>query len=592
MRKNFKKALFSIFTAILVLSMTTTSFAAVVNYGSEYTNQPTKSYSVTFKDVNKNYWAFSYIGEMVERGVLSGYPNGYFYPENTITRAEFSKIMCLAASLDVTPVEYTSYADVDASEWYAPYVETGKFYLSGYVSDGNKYYMPEANALREDIAVALVKLKGYNTSLADESILKAMFTDYQSISSGARKYVAIAVENELISGYEDNTFRGQSSITRAEAATLLWRAYQYGNSNKVFEKEEFDEPAPSKNNNNNKQTIKKEEPADDDDDREITKPTKPETKTDTEPKQEDYVEPVPEYTHEVKTIANGVTNLDRMINTDDGIAYTDLDAGRIYTVPADGKKAKCVLDVNELPYLGEDNLSKETLANMSGAIMGFGYSYYDSSLYAIISQESKSSAYKIYLYDITDDEMIKDITDLTPNIRVGNIGTRMFFDANGNISFWRYGGDNENIIIDITNMKILNCDCFEYSKNDSIFAIKTAYGPKVYNENTKEKIDYYIKGHPNYIGIGYNGCYFSESDNEEFYCVDSKGNEKFLFSVDDVDSTDGKRFDINTIDRDVSDESDSAGHIAATKAYCTADASGNIYFWDSNYSCIRQISEK
>lgn len=591
MKKNFKKALFNIFTAILVLSMaTTTSFAAVVNYGSEYTNQPTKSYSVTFKDVNKNYWAFSYIGEMVERGVLSGYPNGYFYPENTITRAEFSKIMCLAASLAVTPVEYTSYVDVDASEWYAPYVETGKFYLSGYVSDGNKYYMPEANALREDIAVELVKLKGYNTSLADESILKAMFTDYQSISSGARKYVAIAVENELISGYEDNTFRGQSSITRAEAATLLWRAYQYGNSNKVFEKEEFDEPAPSKNNNNkndNKQTIKKEEPADDDD-REVTKPTKPETKTDTEPKQEEYVEPVPEYTHEVKTIANGVTNLDRMINTDDGIAYTDLDAGRIYTVPADGKKAKCVLDVNELPYLGEDNLSKETLANMSGAIMGFGYNYYDSSLYAIISQRSNTT--NAYLYNISDDEVSADISALYDNIRAANnnAGARMFFDKNGNIMLWNGGAH----VLDISNMKTLDKDCFEYSKNDSIYGKNSPYGPVIENENTKEAIDFYIKGHPSYIGIGYNGCYFSESDNEEFYCVDSKGNEKFLFSVDDVDSVDGKRFDINTIDTNVYDELDGSFKTLATKAYCTADASGNIYFWDSNYSCIRQISEK
>lgn len=599
MRKNFKKALFSIFTAILVLSMaTTTSFAAVVNYGSEYKNQPTKSYSVTFKDVNKNYWAFGYIGEMVERGVLSGYPNGYFYPENTITRAEFSKIMCLAASLDVEPVDYTSYVDVDASEWYAPYVETGKYYLSGYVSDGNKYYMPEANALREDIAVALVKLKGYNTSLADESILKAMFTDYQSISSGARKYVAIAVENELISGYEDNTFRGQSSITRAEAATLLWRAYQYGNSNKVFEKEEFDEPAPSKNNNNkndNKQTIKKEEPTDDDDDddREVTKPTKPETKTNTEPKQEEYVEPVPEYTHEVKTIANGVTNLDRMINTDDGIAYTDLDAGRIYTVPADGKKAKCVLDVNELPYLGEDNLSKETLANMSGAIMGFGYNYYDSSLYAIISQRSNTT--NAYLYNISDDEVSADISALYDNIRVGNAAIRMFFDANGNISFWRYGDrawGRGDVIIDINNMKILDSECFTYNKHDFMYGKKSSYGPVIYDENTKEEIDFYIKGHPSYIGVGYNGCYFSESDNEEFYCVDSKGNEKFLFSVDDIDATDGKRFDINTIDTNVYDEHDETMNLTATKAYCTADASGNIYFWDSNYSCIRQISEK
>lgn len=597
MRKNFKKALFSIFTAILVLSMTTTSFAAVVNYGSEYTNQPTKSYSVTFKDVNKNYWAFGYIGEMVERGVLSGYPNGYFYPENTITRAEFSKIMCLAASLDVTPVEYTSYADVDASEWYAPYVETGKYYLSGYVSDGNKYYMPEANALREDIAVALVKLKGYNTSLADESILKAMFTDYQSISSGARKYVAIAVENELISGYEDNTFRGQSSITRAEAATLLWRAYQYGNSNKVFEKEEFDEPAlkSDNNKNDNKQTIKKEKTTDDDDDddREVTKPTKPETKTDTEPKQEEYVEPVPEYTHEVKTIANGVTNLDVMTYTDDGIVYLDHRAMKIYAVPADGKKSKCVFDSNELPYLGEDNLSKAALADVKTDIVGFGYNYYDSCLYAIISQFDGNS--NIYLYNITDDEITADMTEMINTTPYGfgsrsSSGSRLAFDKNGYLYFDK--------IYDISNMKIIednyNAHDIWYGYADKTFMTYTKpdpYEEYIKNDKTGEKIDYYIKGNPKFIGYGANGCYFTESDNNEFYCVDSKGNEKFLFSIDDIDIVDDKRFDINTIVKGDNIWDESWTHVEVQE-FCTADASGNIYFWDSNYSCIRQISEK
>lgn len=133
MKRNFRKVLIGVFAAVLTIAMTVTSFAAVVNYGDEYTNQPSKSYSVTFKDVDSNYWAFSYIGEMVERGILSGYPNGYFYPENTITRAEFSKVMCLAASITVNPVSYTSYCDVDVSDWYAPYVEAGKYYLSGYV---------------------------------------------------------------------------------------------------------------------------------------------------------------------------------------------------------------------------------------------------------------------------------------------------------------------------------------------------------------------------------------------------------------------------------------------------------------------------
>lgn len=55
-----------------------------VNYGEEYKKQPTKTYSQVFSDVVKSHWAFSYIGEMNERGVISGYPNGYYYPENYV----------------------------------------------------------------------------------------------------------------------------------------------------------------------------------------------------------------------------------------------------------------------------------------------------------------------------------------------------------------------------------------------------------------------------------------------------------------------------------------------------------------------------
>ena len=62
------------------------------------------------------------------------------------------------------------------------------------------------------------------TSAADESILN-MFSDSSSISDPAKKYVAVAVEQGLISGYDDSTFRGQSTITRAEAAAMLSRAF-------------------------------------------------------------------------------------------------------------------------------------------------------------------------------------------------------------------------------------------------------------------------------------------------------------------------------------------------------------------------------
>ena len=225
-------------TATMAISSVAATVKAV-NY-DDYANEPEGTYVQVFPDVSQYHWAFSYIGAMVERGVLNGYPDGGFYPENTVTRAEFAKIMVGAANLPVYQPAYKYFQDVETTAWYAPYVHSAYPFLSGYdYGANNRYYMPDEPAVREDIAVALVKLKGYEDDYTDTSILNTMFTDVSSISLDARPYVAIAVERGLVSGYDDRTFRGQAPISRAEAAAMLWRAYQYGNDNKVFDDEAY-----------------------------------------------------------------------------------------------------------------------------------------------------------------------------------------------------------------------------------------------------------------------------------------------------------------------------------------------------------------
>lgn len=227
-------------TAAIAVSSAAVAVQAVDN-DEFYANEPTGTYSQVFRDVPSSHWAFSYIGAMVQRGVLDGYPDGNFYPNNTVTRAEFAKIMIGAAKMPVYQPAYKYFQDVETTAWYAPYVHSAYPFLSGYdYGTNNRYYMPDEPAVREDIAVALVKLKGYDTAYADTSALYTMFTDVSSISVDARPYVAVAVDRGLVSGYDDGTFRGQAPISRAEAAAMLWRAYQYGNDNKVFDDEDYD----------------------------------------------------------------------------------------------------------------------------------------------------------------------------------------------------------------------------------------------------------------------------------------------------------------------------------------------------------------
>jgi hypothetical protein len=225
-------AFVALFTLLASAAIPLGIFAAPVEYGAELQNAPEKEYPEKFSDVPKNYWAFPYIAELTDLGIINGYPDGLFRPENNVQRSEFAKLMISAAGLKAAAVSETSFDDVSANAWYAPFIEAAKAYLTGYNMDGKNMYLPETVALREDITVALVKLKAYDTSIADLGMLQAMFSDYESISSALRPYVAVAVSSGLVSGYPDGTFRGQAGITRAEAATLLWRARQYGFDNK------------------------------------------------------------------------------------------------------------------------------------------------------------------------------------------------------------------------------------------------------------------------------------------------------------------------------------------------------------------------
>lgn len=71
------------------------------------------------------HWAEADISAMTEKGYLSGYPDGTFQPDKTISRAEFMKIITAVYGLVESGDSYLLWADVDPSAWYAPYTGSG-----------------------------------------------------------------------------------------------------------------------------------------------------------------------------------------------------------------------------------------------------------------------------------------------------------------------------------------------------------------------------------------------------------------------------------------------------------------------------------
>jgi hypothetical protein len=78
----------------------------------------------TFPDVPSNHWAFPYVEECAKSGLVSGYPDGTFRPENYITKAEMVKLIVLSRKLPENLYKKDAFLDCREGEWFYPYVQT------------------------------------------------------------------------------------------------------------------------------------------------------------------------------------------------------------------------------------------------------------------------------------------------------------------------------------------------------------------------------------------------------------------------------------------------------------------------------------
>ncbi len=177
---------------------------------------------VTFKDID-NHWGKDTIIEMYQANIIDGLNADTFGPNDTITRAQFIKLVVAAMGLDITEAYSAKYTDVAATEWFAPYVQAAEkaALIDANMTADNKL-LPNQKITREEMAslvVAAAKAKsvdfaGGNT---DE------FTDKADIAAWANDYVAGAVKLEIVSGMGDGTFAPKADATRAQGAVMISR---------------------------------------------------------------------------------------------------------------------------------------------------------------------------------------------------------------------------------------------------------------------------------------------------------------------------------------------------------------------------------
>lgn len=189
----------------------------------------------TFKDVNsKSYsWAYSYVEDMAERGLIKGYEDGTFRPGNSVSRMEafalFARLMGSNSEVnaDIVAQAKQEYADV-LSKYNLSYAEGDVAFmlLRGVITEdeldtyfeGSKKTQPMP---RYEAAILITKAMLGEQDAKNEVLVDMDYTDVSSIPKSAKQYVYYVTQNGIMSGMGNNEFSANTDVLRGQIAVML-----------------------------------------------------------------------------------------------------------------------------------------------------------------------------------------------------------------------------------------------------------------------------------------------------------------------------------------------------------------------------------
>lgn len=174
-----------------------------------------------FTDLGSVSWARDAINALAEAGIINGKTETEFAPNDTVTRAEFAKMLMGVFGLNTTTYSTSSFNDVSTDAWYFQSVESA--YNLGIIQGvAPGYFDPNANITRQDMAVMVVRaatLSGSPITAVNEA---KVFADDASIADYAKEAVTTLQTAGIINGMTDTEFAPLSNATRAQAAQVLY----------------------------------------------------------------------------------------------------------------------------------------------------------------------------------------------------------------------------------------------------------------------------------------------------------------------------------------------------------------------------------
>ena len=184
---------------------------------------------MNFTDVNPDYWAYGYIKWTYCRGIVSGYADGTFRPENPTTRAQIAKMIVLAAQYPLTlPPGAPHFADVPPASPFYTFIEVAYAHgvISGY-ADGT--FRPYALVTRAQLSKMIVIARGL-------ALVTPPVPTFRDVSAAywAYSYIETAAAHTIVGGYDCGApgepcpgryFRPEAFATRAQLSKMIFQAF-------------------------------------------------------------------------------------------------------------------------------------------------------------------------------------------------------------------------------------------------------------------------------------------------------------------------------------------------------------------------------
>lgn len=173
-----------------------------------------------FSDVKKGHFFNESVMDLTSRGVINGYSDGTFKPNENISRAQAAKIIALALDLDFENIKDAGLKDVPKS--HPNYKHITALVNAGVISGfDDKTYKPNGKITRSQMAKILVL--GFD--LKEEKYSKLPFSDVNSKQWFAN-YIQTLYSKNITKGATATTFEPGSNVTRGQFATFIYRSEQ------------------------------------------------------------------------------------------------------------------------------------------------------------------------------------------------------------------------------------------------------------------------------------------------------------------------------------------------------------------------------